>query len=140
MTAASRPGMSMPDRPPFLIVAYYYPPDIESGAARPHRFAKYLGKIGHEVKVISSFRGEIRPAVPDVFRVFAEGEGRERRGASGFVERCFRKAIFNHDPGVMWVPRVIRRASSLFAKGARPVVLSSAPPLTTHLAGLGLKL
>jgi glycosyltransferase involved in cell wall biosynthesis len=127
--------------PPVLILAYYYPPDIASGAARPYRHTKYLAKLGHDVRVISS-RTASSPldGAPDIDRILAEGDGDERTGISGFIERCFRKAIFHHDPGVVWVPRVVAHALSLYRKREQPVILSSAPPITTHLAGLILKL
>jgi len=37
-----------------LLLAYYFPPQNEIGAARPHRFARYLRRLGTPVSVICS--------------------------------------------------------------------------------------
>jgi glycosyltransferase involved in cell wall biosynthesis len=77
---------------------------------------------------------------PDIHRVLDEGEGDERTGITGFLERCLRKAIFNQDAGILWSARAVAFAPSLYPGAEHPVVISSAPPLTAHLAGLGMKL
>jgi glycosyltransferase involved in cell wall biosynthesis len=124
-----------------LVVTYYYPPDMASGAARPHRLTKYLRRLGHDVVVLSSRKAsDPIDQDPRVHRVLTEGEGQELAGVTGFVERWFRRGLFNQDPGTLWATRVMRSAPSLFPQAERPVMISTAPPFTVHLAALAMKL
>ncbi|MGH9632975.1 MAG: glycosyltransferase [Bryobacteraceae bacterium] len=124
---------------PLLILAYYYPPDVESGAARPYRLAKYLQRLGHPVDVIAPGIYDKPVTEGIVHRVRGEREKHPRKDLPALIERGFRKLLFSHDPGITWVPRAVSYASRWARNGSRPVLLSTAPPATTHLAALWLK-
>lgn len=118
-----------------LLVSYFYPPDGQSGAARPHRLAKYLGRLGHPVEVVAAGHGVLEPAV--------EGHVHRLRGGAirgmpqdcpTLLERLFRQTLFVHDPGGTWIPRVVAYAERWMRGPVKPVVLSSAPPMTAHAA------
>jgi glycosyltransferase involved in cell wall biosynthesis len=129
-------------KPPFLILAYYYPPDAVSGAARPHRIAKYLSKSGHDVRVISAAPKSELGTGPsgNVYRVRSERNGAPERDMAGLVEWGFRKFLFDHDPGITWAARAAARALAWRSEWQVPVLFSTAPPLTPHLSALWLKI
>ena len=127
-------------RKPVLLVSYYYPPDTESGSARPHRFAKYLKRLGHPVTVLAAGR-EADPVVNgDVHRLRGGGIRYPRQDTPAFIERCLRQTLFVHDPGGTWAWRVADYAGKWIRNAAeQPVVISTAPPATCHAAGYLLK-
>jgi hypothetical protein len=120
------------------MLAYYYPPDAASGAARPHRLAKYLMQLGHRVDVIAAGVNDQPLVDSHVHRVRGELEEHPKKDAPAYIERVFRKFIFAHDPGVTWIPRVVWYAAPWINGGPPPVVISTAPPITTHLAAMWL--
>jgi glycosyltransferase involved in cell wall biosynthesis len=133
--------MNAPDvlkhRTPVLFLAYVYPPDQYSGAARPHRLAKYLKRLGHRVSVLAA--GE-KPGFAsqgdDVYRVQGEFDHLPRKSR---MEQVFRLSLFPYDEGATWIPRVVSTAKRWVTDGPRPVVISTSPPVTTHIAALWLK-
>jgi len=36
------------------MLAYHYPPDMVIGGGRPYRFAKYLRRVGYDIRVIAA--------------------------------------------------------------------------------------
>ena len=120
-------------KPPVLILAYVYPPDNYSGAARPYRFAKYLARLGHPVEVIAAGAGDGVQVAGPVYRV--RGELGEQRKT--LLDKLVRAVWLQYDEGLTWVPRAVRLAKRWSSR--RPVLLSTSPPLTTHLAALWLK-
>jgi hypothetical protein len=133
--------MNAPDvlnqRTPVLFLAYVYPPDQYSGAARPHRLAKYLKRLGHQVSVLAA--GEepgFTSQGDDVYRVQGEFDHLPRKSR---MEQVFRLSLFPYDEGATWIPRVVRTAKRWMKDGQQPVVISTSPPVTTHIAALWLK-
>jgi glycosyltransferase involved in cell wall biosynthesis len=127
-------------RKPVLLISYYYPPDTQSGAARPHRFAKYLRRLGHPVTILAA-GPEADPVTDgDVHRLRGGGIRYPRQDTAAFIERCFRQTLFVHDPGGTWAWRVADYAARWIRNAAeQPVVISTAPPATCHAAGYLLK-
>jgi glycosyltransferase involved in cell wall biosynthesis len=127
-------------RKPVLLVSYYYPPDTQSGAARPHRFAKYLERLGHPVTILAA-GPEAAPEINgNVHRLRGGGIRYPRQDAAAFLERCLRQTLFVHDPGGTWAWRVAGYAARWIRNAAEtPVVISTAPPATCHAAGYLLK-
>ncbi len=121
-------------KPPLLILAYVYPPDNYAGAARPHRFAKYLERLGHSVTVVASGTGPGLAVEGNIYRLPGERED----GQKNFIEKVVRTLWLHHDEGIAWVPRAARLARRW--RDNQPVLFSTSPPLTTHLAALWLKL
>ncbi len=120
-----------------LLLAYCFPPDTASGAARPYRFSKYLQKIGHRVEVISA---HAKPGVVHLGNVHrVEGDfDQDARSFPWYCEKLVRGLCMPHDEGVRWARDVVPVAGALFA-GKQPVIVSTAPPLTPHLAAARLK-
>lgn len=120
-----------------LLIAYAFPPDPVTGAARPGRFAKYLSRLGHNVQVISAVEEPAGSSVGNVHRL--PGEPNHHRGSlAWYAEKIGKMLLIPHDEGPRWVFRAAAKGAELFA-GRQPVILSSAPPLTTHLAAARLK-
>lgn len=115
-----------------LILAYFFPPKNAAGAARPFRFYKYLPRCGYVPTVICE--GAESPA--PLSTVIRASEDR------GITARCLR--ILEHLLGwnghhLAWLPDAVREARHVIATENTFAVLSTFPPLATHLAALALK-
>jgi glycosyltransferase involved in cell wall biosynthesis len=122
---------------PVLILAYYFPPDNYSGAARPGRFARYLPDLGFPVRVIAV--GESAEQSDWIRRVEGETEQVHHRSLAALIERVVRKSLMPHDEGISWVARAVREAVRWHRREPFATVFSTAPPVVTHLAALWLK-
>jgi glycosyltransferase involved in cell wall biosynthesis len=128
----------MPE-PLTLIFAYHYPPENTIGAARPFRFAKYLSRLGHNCHVITAADVRRSPElnaqyVPDRFITNPkEGVGYE-------IERLIRRLLLPGVTGTQWAVHAYQAALRYLRDNPHgPVtVLSTYPPLGTHLAGYWL--
>lgn len=123
--------------PPVLILTYVYPPDNYSGAARPHRLAKYLARIGHPVFVLAAGTEDTPMATGNVHRVRGELDHLSRWDAPALIERVIRKFVLRYDEGATWMWRAITYARRW--RRERPVLLSTSPPLSTHMAAWWMK-
>jgi glycosyltransferase involved in cell wall biosynthesis len=127
-------------KPAILLVTYFYPPDVQSAAARPYRLVKYLERLGHPVQVVAAGHRLLAPAVEgNVHRLRGGAVRNMPRDGATFLERCFRQTLFAHDPGGTWVLRVAAYAARWMRGAAKPVVFSTAPPMTTHAAAWWIK-
>ncbi len=134
--------MEHPDRlgghSPVLFLALAFPPDPITGAARPGRFYKYLPQFGYRPEVIA-LRNPAQPE-PDaaVHRLPLENPGRGDRmalAAGNWIQRHF----LPYADSIPWSTVAFRQGDRLFrAGGARPI-LSTSPPIGTHVAALRLK-
>ena len=128
---------------PVIMFAYFFPPENITGAARPFRFYKYFPEQGWKPTVITA--SEQSQVVPGVY--FVRDEVRHaisaehgRRGLNGQVERVVRRFLMPGEDGLMWSRTAARRALELLPEGPqRPVLYSTAPPVSVHLAALQAK-
>ncbi len=118
-----------------LLLAYYYPPDTEAGALRPSHFARYLPQFGITPTVITASDAPQLP--PEAIAVKNRTRRPVRTQPLGFTEMALRKFLFPHDEGMLWSFYAFPAA----ARQLRPtsVVLSSFPPVNTHLIAYRLK-
>jgi len=120
---------------PLLILAYHFPPENATGAARPFRFYRYLPEFGYQPYVVAA--GDPNQAsplknvcyVPDKF-ISAK---------KTFSEKVLRKFLFPTDEGVFWTRSATAVAEKIVATHSVPAVVSTAPPFTTHMVALALK-
>jgi hypothetical protein len=117
-----------------LIVAYHYPPNPGIGGVRPHRFAKYLKRMGYRIHVIAASH-EGTPErqvtyVPDPFWVMP------RRGVATQVELFCRRFFLQGANGLQWAWRVAETGRAFICENAghRMTLFSTYPPVGTHLA------
>jgi hypothetical protein len=120
-----------------LIIAYYFPPQNTAGAARPSRFHKYLPEFGYRTQVISaaapagdsSWRDVRRTSQAGAFWPVAVGS------FAGRVVQHFSRRYSDRLP---WTALALSTAKESVAEDVR-VVLSTHPPLATHLVGWRIK-
>ena len=119
-----------------LLLAYYFPPDNTSGARRPFRFAKYLPATGYAVEVISAAAG--LEGWPHVHTTPARDQARVTRiwssGLSGIQTH-----VLPYNDRLPWIPHAVHDASAVITRTGALAVLSTSPPVCTHLAALCLK-
>ncbi len=146
----TEPGPSAPVKPwRLLLVAYYYPPQNEIGAARPHRFARWLRRAGVDVTVVTSAPPTDAIAADDVEVLHASawpGPARPDAGAT-VIPRTVRiraaalahleRLLMPYDDRLVWLPHALHVACAELLPGT--VVVSSHPPLVTHFVALALK-
>jgi len=141
----------LPTGPPFcamkiVLIAYFYPPHNEIGAARPSRFAEYLRRRNADVRVICS-SDQLRRAEDQL--LVAEGIGgypcRTQPGDGSTATRLLSRALHQleriglpYQERLAWFPGAYQAASR--AMTAHGVVISTHPPVVTHLVALALKL
>ena len=133
-----------------LMLAYYYPPQNEIGAARPFRFARYLSRGGTAVSVVTAaprFAGAEDET--DVVRVSGPRTGarpgqqygaaaasrpvRVIAGALHAAERMF----LPYEDRLGWFPHAYSAAVGRLHPGT--VLFSTHPPTVTHLTAMALK-
>lgn len=122
-----------------LMLAYHFPPENTIGAARPFRFYKHLSRLGLECHVITAADASALPDlhteyIPDPFVT------NPRKGFGWQLERAVRKFLLPGVTGTQWAAGAYRAAKKLVdaQRGARITILSTYPPLGTHLAAFWL--
>jgi len=124
--------------PVVLLIAYYFPPDNEIGAARPFRFFKYLKRLGYECHVITaSVQGTNEKDVECI----ADPLKRDaRNGIAWRVEQIGRKFLLRSGLRLHWAFSVFRAGRTFLKQKENEyvVIISSAPPTAVHLAAMGL--
>lgn len=120
-----------------VILAYYFPPENAIGADRPFRFAKYLPRFGFVPRVIANNAGESRE-IDSVARV----PRRDRHSiALALAARAARavQRLLPYNEQLAWAPHAVAAGSRVIDTDSARLVLSTSPPLATHLAALRLK-
>ena len=139
-------GDTADGRPHLVILAYYYPPQNEIGAARPGRFARGLRRLGASVTVVTPAEGAagqdgvalLHAPTP---RAIAQGGAvvasdavlRMRVRGLHVAERV----LMPYDDRLGWFPGAYDAAQNALRDDS--VVLSTHPPVVTHLVALALK-
>jgi len=143
-----------------LIISYFFPPFNIIGAVRVGKIAKYLDKLGHEVKVISAKNQPLQESLPleiseekviytkwisinkplkKVFRdidsiVYSPSRKSEKKFAPNFWEKMikiYRTLFYFPDCQIGWYP-FARKAAKEVVRGWKPdLIYSSAPPFTS---------
>ena len=128
-----------------LMLAYYYPPQRTSGAARPARMARYLSRLGHRVDVISACLPDMPPDLPPqpgVHRVPVSAEcaasGNQPAAPFARTAQWIERRLLPYAERLPWVPYAVAAGAGICRR--RPVtILSTAPPVGTHLAAMELQ-
>ncbi len=160
--AVPEPGLRAGDRH-VLMLAYYFPPQNAIGAARPYRFVRYLRRLGTPVSVVCSplpkpgSRYEERPSTvappgghdggqggpggdePQAIRVPGGSpvRGHRRLDAISRLLQAVQRVLLPYDDRLAWLPHACAAASREVRPGT--VLISTHPPVVTHLAALALK-
>ncbi len=144
--------------PTVLLLAYYFPPENAIGAARPGRFSKYLSRLGYPVTIISQWIGGSEASVseknvPSMICQPAADRSMEvvtirvprpsdARGPWHYASRAihlFVIAALPYNDRLPWMPFAFKAAAPILAAKPNAVIISSHPPVATHLVALALK-
>ena len=120
-----------------LFIAYPYPPCPAVGAVRPGHFAKYLRRMGYNVKVITAFQPD--PPSDEVVFVPNRQHIPNRRTFRGLSEMVLRKLFFPSDEAMLWTYDAAAAAGELIRRHVHTVVFSTFPPLNSHMVAWKLK-
>ncbi len=135
-----------------LLVAYFYPPCLDTGAHRPATMAKWLRRLGHRVTVLTTSaygtgdaeveEGVVRTA--DLQRVRARLRGRDH------IDALYDSSTYSGRPHVLsrvlvpeplvlaWAPFARAQALRLNRAERFDCVITSSPPESVHLVGRAL--
>jgi glycosyltransferase involved in cell wall biosynthesis len=136
-----------------LLVAQLTPPSSIVGARRPGSLAKYLGRRGHRVMLLTSVAGGRGPAegVDRVVRtrdLLASGFNWRRHNLAalqevdqGTYEEASRleRVIVPDLSAVGWLPFALPRALAIARRTRFDAVITTSPPPSAHLIGLALR-
>ena len=120
----------MPRRMKLLLFAYYFPPANASGAQRAARLAKYLPAAGVDCCVVAQGAPARRGGL-----VYVDTGGGGWREAACRIAQRYLLAVNERLP---WVPCALEAAERLAREQRFGAILSTSPPLATHLAAMAL--
>jgi glycosyltransferase involved in cell wall biosynthesis len=136
-----------------LLVAYFYPPCRDTGAARPEAMATHLERLGHRVTVLTTRAyGELEDdrarrviRTPDLQLARARFRG-ERTIASLYDSDSYSghphplsRALVPDALVAAWAPFARSRALRLAAAEPFDCVITTSPPESIHLVGRALR-
>jgi hypothetical protein len=127
------------DRRNLVLLAYYYLPDNTSGVQRAVRMAKFLPENGYDTYVVSSSHKGALPGIQQVMHVPGPLTAINRVKRQERIAAKIQKLLLPYDDRLPWVPHAVEAVHALMAKKPVSVIVSTAPPLATHLAALWLK-
>lgn len=121
-----------------LLLAYAFPPENASGAARPFRFYRYLPEFGVSPRVVTASLQDKEQ--PDVFFVRDQPRDFPRQSWSWHVERIVRRLILPGEEGLTWSYKAATLGCKLIPLQQHPAaLLSTSPPMSAHLAAFQIK-
>lgn len=148
-----------------LIITYYWPPSGGSGVQRWYKFAKYLPQFGWEPTIYTPYDPKfgitddslsqqgsdnikvLRTNIWDLGTLFKKNGkplkiGEIDTNKMSFVSKLLvwvRGNMFIPDAKVSWVKPSIKYLTKYLAKEPVDIVVTTGPPHSMHLIGLGLK-
>lgn len=151
-----------------LIITYYWPPSAGSGVQRWLKFAKYLPEFGWEPVIFTpenpdfdlkddSLLKEINPNLEVIkfpiwepYGIFRKIKKEKLTDTSKVLEKkkksigdksaiWLRANVLIPDPRVFWVKPSVEFLKDLVEQGQFNAVITTGPPHSLHLIGLGLK-
>ena len=121
-----------------LMIAYWYPPENESGALRPARFCKYLPEYGYEPLVVAAANSNAHGGSQTVLRVPDPNSDHRAAAWLAGLGRGLQRLLPYNDC-LEWVPHAVAAAAPRLFGGEFPVIMSTSPPVATHITALWLK-
>lgn len=121
-----------------LLIAQAFPPITASGVARPFRFYKYLPQHGIDVHVVTDDPHLQPQSPPRVDRVPDAQSSTAATKQSQWARRIQRWAL-PYDENLPWVPYAVERGVELIDKLGVEAILSTSPPIATHLVALWIR-
>lgn len=128
-----------------LLIAYYYPPQHDSGGQRPQKMARYLTGFGHDTFVLTSTYDRKAQAEGNVIRVYDPSHNMNRVGWRRFQWLALRTVIelLNRLGAAAaiyspWKNAVLRKAGEIIARVRPEAIIATYPPVETLEVGLHL--
>jgi hypothetical protein len=123
---------------PLLLIAFHFPPESATGAIRPGRLVQYFPEFGYTPEVITAAEQPVSGPEKVHFIPAPMRDIPDKRTLEGIGELFLRRFVLPTEQAIFWSVRAARTGGEILRK--RPgAVLSTAPPLNTHLAALRLK-
>jgi glycosyltransferase involved in cell wall biosynthesis len=136
-----------------LLVSYFYPPCRDTGAHRPASLAKYLGRAGHDVTVLTTSAYGTPPEAKDagVERTADAQLWRARLRGADHVNALYDSDTYSGRPhplsrlivpeplALAWTPFARRRAKALQRRNPFDCVITTSPPESAHSVGVALR-
>ena len=123
---------------PVLFLAYYYPPQKESGAERPRRFVRYLPDFGYSPVVITSADRYtvrvVRSGQPDMLPLSSSPGTR----FAGLIADAAQRLLRERSERLPWAAQAVAVGADLIASNPGAAIVSTYPPFCTHLAAMRL--
>jgi glycosyltransferase involved in cell wall biosynthesis len=127
-----------PIQPGILVLAFYYPPENAIGGVRPARMAKYLSRLGHQVSVVArevQGSNDLGVRTLPAIQLSRHSFGYRLAAIAGRVAQRLNPRSDRLD----WLVPALSAAFRMMEARPAEVVVSTYPPLVTHLAALVLK-
>ncbi len=150
-----------------LIVTYYWPPTGGSGVQRWVKFSKYLPGYGWQPVIYTPENPEqlafdesllrdipeeaevIKTRIVEPYGIYRKLLGKKTRevnpvnsrkkGLAARISMWIRGNLFVPDPRILWVRPSVKYLKKYLKEHPVDVVVTSGPPQSMHLIGLGLK-
>lgn len=152
-----------------LIITYYWPPYTGSGVQRWLKFAKYLPEFGWQpviytpenpdyglkdnsfLQEISDSCEELKYPIWEPYQLLQFFKGKSKQSNIGLVKsnqsKSFKDKVLNWirgnlfipDPRIFWVKPSIRFLKKYLKDNPVDIIITTGPPHSMHLIGLGLK-
>lgn len=122
---------------PVLLLAFYFPPENASGAARPYRFYKYLRRLGYDVQVLTASPQEVGHPQENVVCVPGRTQGQRRK-----LLWLLTRHLLGHwvaDRSMSWALAAEEVAGRFVSGKSGCVVVSTSEPVISHVLGGLLK-
>ncbi|MFN8112831.1 MAG: glycosyltransferase [Solirubrobacterales bacterium] len=145
--------MSEPRRS-LLLVSYFFPPTRDTGAQRPAAMAKWLARLGWDVRVLTTTAFGSGGPHPDGVRVLRSHDLQTLRARMGGHEKIdslfdadtysgkphpLSRAIVPEPLAVAWAPFARRLAVAAHRESPFDCVLTTSPPESAHTIGYALR-
>lgn len=129
-----------------LLLAFAFPPENLTGAARPWRFYRYLPEFGYDPVVVTASTQDAQNPHPHVTGVEDRTRATRRRSFRRLFEAAIYRIFRPGDEGFLWMFDAFRVAGRLLAKRDRgtstpsvSAIYSTFPSLNVHLVAMALK-
>ena len=144
--------MSESPRRRLLLVAYFYPPCRDTGVLRSASMAKWLGRAGHDVTVLTTSAYGTLPddSVADVVRTADAQRWRAKLAGQDSIGAMFDSPTYSGQPHPLskvlvpealvaaWMPFARSRALRLQRARRYDCVITTSPPESAHAIGYAL--
>jgi glycosyltransferase involved in cell wall biosynthesis len=122
-----------PQKRGLLLVAYWYPPENESGALRPGRFNKYLPRNGFSSSVLAA---PLSSGLEPDSNVHRTGDARGPHPPRWFAMLCrVVQRVAPYNDRLEWVAPAFTTGSRVLEDSSLVAVISTSPPVASHITG-----